>query len=83
MGEKRRDKREQCELRCVLSFEDGNFMGEVKDISLSGVLLRPNTHVGNIHVGDMCRVSLGGELDQILVCEVVRFDGAKIAVKVI
>ena len=83
MAEQRHETREKCEQKCVLSFEDGHFLGEVKDISLSGVLLHPDIHIGNIQVGDKCLISIGGEPVRKLVCEVIRFDGSRIGVKVI
>jgi hypothetical protein len=83
MAERRHETREKSELKCVLSFEDGHFIGEVKDISLSGVLVRPNTHIGSVHVGDKCLINIGGESGHRLVCEIVRLDGFHIGVKVI
>jgi hypothetical protein len=83
MAEQRRDVRKKCNQKCVLNFADLHFFAELKDISISGVLLRPDNRIGSIHVGDKCFVGMGGDPPHKLLCEVVRIDGSNIGMKIV
>jgi hypothetical protein len=55
----------------------------VKNISLGGALVHFYDPLPGVHIGDTCKVSLGGELTCEYICEVVRVETSNVALRFI
>lgn len=68
-----------CEEHCYLHVGDSFYSGNVKNISLGGVLVHFYNSLPGVQVGDNCKVSLNGKLNCEYICEVVRVENSNVA----
>ena len=83
MANNRLHLRLDCEDCCHLLLRDSFCSATIKNISLGGALVQFQDPLPGVHVGDNCRVSLGGELTCEYNCEVVRIETSNVALRFI
>lgn len=85
MGGMWKKVRINCDTKCIIHFDASEFHGVIKNLSLSGALIKLNNKIpNNIHPGDKCDLLLCSNTDLFPVrytSKVTRVDSANIGVQ--
>jgi hypothetical protein len=77
----RHDIRVDCDEACMLQMGDLHLEAKVENFSLGGALVHFNSLPPALHIGDNCKITMGGGSLREYFCEVIRVETTKVALK--
>jgi PilZ domain-containing protein len=87
MGSMKQSVRINCDVNCIFNFDGVDYQGVIKNVSVSGVLLKLNNEIQNsILPGSKCGLMLGSNPDSSHIkynCKVIRLDAELIGVQLL